>query len=103
MTSLPSSSDRDARIEQILADYLRSVESGAPMDRLALLEKHPDVAEELQSLFTNRAEMERLAEPLRGAAAETPTLGMVEPPADGHGGSLLGDRTPENRFGDGRI
>ncbi len=65
--------DRQARLEELLAGYLHSLEKGQPLDRSALLAANPDLADDLQSFFGNRDAMHRLAEPLR-AAAEAPTI-----------------------------
>jgi WD40 repeat protein/tRNA A-37 threonylcarbamoyl transferase component Bud32 len=76
MTTKPSAaSDRDARLEQVLADYLRAVEAGRPLDHQELLLQHPDLADDLRSYFANREAMERLIEPLKGSAFD-PTLGF---------------------------
>ncbi|MFO0871935.1 MAG: WD40 repeat domain-containing serine/threonine-protein kinase [Pirellulales bacterium] len=69
--------DRDARLEQVLADYLHAAEAGTPIDQRQLIELHPDLADELRSFFANRAAMERLADPLR-AATHDPTVGLAE-------------------------
>src|SRR5436190_12729631 len=72
------SSDRQARLERVLADYLHSVESGQPLDRSALLAAHPDLDDELQSFFRNNDSIGRLAAPLK-AAVDAPTLlGMAD-------------------------
>ncbi|MFO0871938.1 MAG: serine/threonine-protein kinase [Pirellulales bacterium] len=67
--------DRDARVEQVLADYLHAADAGAPIDQRRLIELHPDLADELRSFFANRAAMERLVEPLR-PTVDTPTLAV---------------------------
>lgn len=59
-----------AKLESVLADYLRAAEAGHPLDEQALLSSHPDLAAELKSFFTNRAALERLVEPMQGAAYE---------------------------------
>ena len=71
-----SSSEREGRLEQVLAEYVRSVESGRPLDREQLLAEHPDLAADLESFFRNRAAVEKIAAPLI-AAAEAPTLGLA--------------------------
>jgi WD40 repeat protein len=65
MPETPStSSERDQRLERILADYLHAVEAGQQPDREEWLRRHPDLAGELRSFFRNRDEVERLAAPL---------------------------------------
>ena len=54
------------RLDQVLAEYLRSVEAGAPLDRQTLVDKHPDLAEDLRSFFANRDALEHVARPLAG-------------------------------------
>jgi WD40 repeat protein/tRNA A-37 threonylcarbamoyl transferase component Bud32 len=66
-------SDRQAKLERVLAEYLHSVEKGRPLNRLTLLADHPDLADDLQSFFRNRDSIDRLAEPLK-AAVDAPTL-----------------------------
>jgi serine/threonine protein kinase/WD40 repeat protein len=72
-TSTRKTADRQVRLEQILAEYLHSVENGQPLDRQALIAAHSDLADDLQSFFRNRDSMDRLAEPLK-AAIDAPTL-----------------------------
>jgi len=68
-------SDRDKRLEQVLAEYLHAVEACRPIDPRELLAAHPDLADDLRSFFANRAAMERLAEPLR-PMVDTPTIAV---------------------------
>lgn len=57
--------DPDQRLEEALADYLRSVEAGQPCRLEALVAQYPDLAEELQEFFRNRTFMEQCTRPLR--------------------------------------
>jgi Protein kinase domain len=66
----PSASERDERLDQILADYLHAVETGAAPDRAELVSNHPDLADDLASFFRNRDAMQCLAEPLKDQAPE---------------------------------
>ena len=68
-------SERDQRLERILADYLHAVEAGTPPDRAKLLEQHPDLAGELRSFFRNRDAIERMAEPIKQQVPEVETIG----------------------------
>jgi eukaryotic-like serine/threonine-protein kinase len=65
---------REVRLEQILAEYLRSVETGKELDRATLLKQHPDLAADLESFFRNRDSLQRLAAPLQSSYIDTPTL-----------------------------
>jgi hypothetical protein len=68
----PSPSERDERLEQILADYLHAVEAGVAPDRAEFIGRHPDLAADLASFFGNRDAMERIAEPIKEQLTELP-------------------------------
>ncbi len=74
--------DHEAKLEQVLADYVRSAERGQPLDRQQLIDRHPDLADDLQSFFRNRDAMEQLAEPVQELA---PTIGLDAEQTDGGG------------------
>ncbi len=81
------SSDGSAEaLKNVLADYLRSVEQGQPLDQEQLVQQHAHLADELRSFFANRSELERVAQPLRRAADES-TVGMAQRSPDGAVGS----------------
>jgi hypothetical protein len=56
-----TSSEREQRLERVLADYLHAIEAGTAPDRAELRRQHPDLAAELGSFFRNRDDMERMA------------------------------------------
>src|SRR5215813_3936478 len=62
--------DRDRRLEEVLAAYLRAVERDERPDRAALLARHPELADELAAFFANRDALERRAAPWRPRPAE---------------------------------
>jgi WD40 repeat protein/tRNA A-37 threonylcarbamoyl transferase component Bud32 len=64
--------DYESVLGDVIAAYLRSVESGQPPSREALIEQHPELAEELSEFFANHDRLEQLAQPLRVAASPAP-------------------------------
>ena len=52
--TLPNPSDREQRLQEVLADYMQAAEAGQSPDRQELLGRHPDLADELASFFANR-------------------------------------------------
>lgn len=66
----------DTRLEQVLAEYLRTEEAGKPLDQQQLMAAHPDLAEELASFFRNRSAMQQIAEQLQ--PHQLPTIGSDE-------------------------
>src|SRR5271165_5152448 len=70
-------SEREQRLERILADYLHAVAAGTAPDRGELLSRHPDLAADLDSFLRNRAAMERIAEPIKQQLPVLPeTIGV---------------------------
>ena len=70
MASVPSpsqghDSDREERLNGVIAAYLEAVESGSTPDRSELLAREPDLAVELAAFFANQDHLARLAGPLR--------------------------------------
>jgi WD40 repeat protein len=75
------SSEREQRLERVLADYLHAVERGETPNRDELLARHPDLAEELCAFFRNRDAMQRLAQPLRKSGPPLPDTSGASAPA----------------------
>ena len=61
---LPPELSREERLEQVLAEYLRKMEQTGDVDQQALLDAHPDLADDLREFFANHDQMQRLAAPL---------------------------------------
>src|SRR5262245_54421799 len=78
-TQAPTPSEQS--LDDVLAEYIAREEEGRPVDRQALLKRHPHLASELREFFANRDQMQRLAAPIRGPEGDNPrpghTLGKV--------------------------
>jgi serine/threonine protein kinase len=61
--------EREQRFNDVLAEYLDALETGQPDDRAALLERHPDLADDLRAFFARAEQVQGLAAPLRATAA----------------------------------
>jgi WD40 repeat protein/serine/threonine protein kinase len=61
--------DREQILDAVIASYLRAEQEGRAPDREQMLARHPDLAEDLNEFFADRASIERLAEPARAAMA----------------------------------
>jgi len=69
-------SEREQRLERVLADYLHAVEAGTAPDRAVLLQQHPDLAGDLDSFLRNRSAMKHMAAPIK-QQAEAETIGLA--------------------------
>ncbi|MFN0055579.1 MAG: protein kinase domain-containing protein [Planctomycetales bacterium] len=87
-TSSSQTSGTSSLLERVLADYLYALESGRTPDRQALLDAHPELADELQAFFRNRDSIAKVAEPLQ-AAVDAPTLLGISSPVPASTGSLV--------------
>lgn len=76
-----ASSEREQRLERVLADYLHALEGGSQPNRDEVLRQHPDLAEEMLSFFRNRDAVERLAKPLKEQSPPLPETAGPEGPA----------------------
>jgi len=84
--TLPNPSDREQRLQEVLAGYMQAAEAGQAPDRQEMLARHPDLADELASFFANRDDFAgRAGRDLLAAAvpappvSETPTTGADTP------------------------
>jgi serine/threonine-protein kinase len=75
--------DQEARLNEVIAAYLRQVETRTAPPRAVLLAAHPDLADELGSFFADQDQIEELARPLR---ATLPAGSAQVPP-----GAMLGE------------
>jgi WD40 repeat protein/serine/threonine protein kinase len=86
MSISASSDERQQRFEEVVAAYLEAVEAGRAESLEVLLQRHPDLAEEITAFFAHQEEVARLAGPLRELAV-VPTSPQTFAPMTG----ILGD------------
>jgi serine/threonine-protein kinase len=89
MPPTPEGPDRDQRIDEVLAAYYEAVEAGQPVDREGMLIRHPDLADELASFFSDKESFERQAGPLDFARPSAD--GDALPPALAGRCTILGE------------
>src|ERR1700740_506829 len=66
-----SGGERELRFQEVVASYLESLEAGQAEDLPALLQRHPDLAEEIAAFFDNQERIARLVPaPAEIAAAD---------------------------------
>jgi WD40 repeat protein len=81
MTGHPDeTAHKDQRVQAILHDYLLALDKGQAPDREEILQRHPELATELQAVFADQDRLDQLARSLR-SAPEPPTLAPNEAPA----------------------
>ncbi len=87
MTTTPSNpSEREQRLNEVLAGYLEAERQGHPPDRQELLARHPDLSADLNSFFADKDRFASLAAPIAPVSAPAPqgmeTLAPEEAPPD---------------------
>ena len=65
----------DPDLDDVIAAYLKAVESGPPPNPQSLIARYPAFAKELGEFFADQQDFRRLAEPIRAAVALAPPLG----------------------------
>ena len=65
----------DPDLDDVIAAYLKAVETGAPPNPQSLIARYPAFAKELGEFFADQQGFQRLAEPIRAAVALAPPLG----------------------------
>lgn len=66
---------RDVDLDEVIAAYLKAVETGAAQNPRSLIAQYPAFAKELSDFFADQQGFQRLAEPIRAAVAGAPPLG----------------------------
>jgi WD40 repeat protein len=103
MDTLPEGlTERDQRLGEIVFSCLEAIEQGQPLDHREVLARHPEFAAELTEFFAERADLQRLAAPLRevAQAAQLPWLDQASTlEADASSGAI-GLPTSVRFFGD---
>src|SRR5437879_4823187 len=92
-------SEREQRLNDVLAAYFEASEAGWPVDRKGLADLHPDLAADLRRFFDEQDHVAQVAAPLRtvvhAALGETP-----QPPAQTPAGAGSDAAAPLRSFGD---
>ena len=89
-SKLTDETDHEARLNEVLLTYLEELEAGQSPDIDQLVQKYPDLRDELQEFVSSRLEIDRLAAPLRAAnGTQNSTHERTESPSRGAVGSTV--------------
>jgi tetratricopeptide (TPR) repeat protein/tRNA A-37 threonylcarbamoyl transferase component Bud32 len=103
MTQPPiSESERETRLNQVVADYLRALDAGGKPDPETILRNHPDLGPELNEFFAEHDHMDQWAEPLR-KSAQADSSEPTGPAPAGAGMGPLSEQPAGQSFGDYEI
>jgi hypothetical protein len=87
MTTDPNSSSREARLDEVVAAFIRAEETNGPQNREQWLARFPDFANDLAEFFAEREELNQLAMPggsqvsaVGQTAQAVEPSGAIEPP-----------------------
>jgi Leucine-rich repeat (LRR) protein/tRNA A-37 threonylcarbamoyl transferase component Bud32 len=83
----PKSGEPDARLCEVILDFVESAERGVHPDKATLLSRHPEFAAELQQFLDTWLSVERLTEPIRSVSQmlKESVTGSRPPAAAGEG------------------
>ncbi len=78
-----SPKDREDRLDEVVAAYLKELDSGVVPDGRDWLARHPEFYDELSDFFEDRARIELIAAPLRDITATDDALALegLDPPS----------------------
>ncbi len=98
-------SPREERLQDALAAFYQAEEDGRPMDRHALADRHPELAEQMADFFAIQDDLHRLIEPLRRAGSGGDAIADAAGPAEPASASTfrLDDERRRPIFGDSRF
>ena len=66
VTNSGDDAEHEQQLESVIADFIRACDVGEVPNRQAILERHPDLADELRDFFAQRDRMNQFAGPIRG-------------------------------------